>query len=134
MKDCIFCNIVRGEAKSWKVYENEQVYAFLDIHPVSQYHTLVVPKKHFVAIFDISQEELLEVMAVIKYLTSLYATKLGIQHVQLINNSGREAQQDVFHFHFHIVPRSFGDGQDVKWNTHPEWVGQFDHLLQRLKG
>ena len=53
MEDCIFCQIASGNAKSWKVYETDNAYAFLDIHPVNEYHTLVIPKRHYVNIFDI---------------------------------------------------------------------------------
>lgn len=132
MNDCIFCDIVQGNAKSWKVYENESVYAFLDIHPVNEYHTLVIPKKHYVNIFDIPQDELVAVIKVVKELVDTYAKKLGIENVQIINSSGKEAQQDVFHIHFHIVPRYKHDGQNVKWATHAEWTKKFDQLLERL--
>jgi histidine triad (HIT) family protein len=134
MSNCIFCKIVRGEAKSWKVYEDENVYAFLDIHPASEYHTLVIPKKHYENIFDVPEAELLAVMAAVKKLTTLYSQKLGIHNVQIINSSGAEAQQDVFHLHFHIVPRGMGDGQNVKWTTHPEWVEKYDQLLAKING
>jgi histidine triad (HIT) family protein len=133
MSNCIFCKIVEGKAKSWKVYENESVYAFLDIHPVNEYHTLVIPKNHYESIFDIPENELKEVMAVVKKLVTLFNSKLGIRNVQIINCSGPEAQQDVFHVHFHIVPRKKGDNQDVKWITHPEWVEKYDQLLESLK-
>jgi histidine triad (HIT) family protein len=133
MRDCIFCKIVRGEAPSWKVYENAHVYAFLDIHPISEYHTLVIPKAHSENIFDVPEKDVLEVMAAVREIARLYKTKLGIQNVQIINSSGREAQQDVFHIHFHIVPRKRGDGQNVRWTTHPEWVASFDRLIERLK-
>ena len=133
MSDCIFCKVVSGEAKSWKVYEDESVYAFLDIHPVSEYHTLVIPKKHYVNIFDIPEEELSEVITVVKRLAVLYSRVLGINNVQIINSSGAEAQQHVFHIHFHIVPRKRGDNQDVKWTTHPEWTEKYDQLLARIK-
>lgn len=133
MEDCIFCKIAKGEAKSWKVYENEKVYAFLDIHPASEYHTLVIPKKHYKNIFDIPEAELNEITIVIKKVVDLYNKKLGIENVQIINSSGAEAQQDVFHVHFHIVPRRIGDGQDVKWMTHPEWQEKFDNLLDKIK-
>lgn len=132
-KDCIFCKIIRGDAPSWKVYEDECVFAFLDIHPASEYHTLVIPKKHYVNIFDVPETELVEVMRVVKKLVDLYSRKLGIENVQIINSSGREAQQDVFHFHIHLVPRKYGDGQDVEWTTHPEWTEHYDRWLERLK-
>jgi histidine triad (HIT) family protein len=130
---CIFCKIVKGEAPSWKVYEDERVYAFLDINPVNEYHTLVIPKNHSVNIFDIAEEDLQAVASVIKQLAGLYQDKLGIQNLQIVNSSGREAQQDVFHIHFHIVPRFAGDGQNVRWTPHPEYRTRFDALLERLK-
>ena len=133
MDDCIFCKVASGEAKSWKVYENKYVYAFLDIHPASKYHTLIIPKKHYRNIFDIPEKELKEVISVVKKLVNLYEKKLGIKNVQIINSSGAEAQQDVFHIHFHIVPRKKGDGQDVKWTTHPEWTKEYDKMLSDLK-
>lgn len=130
---CIFCKIVRGEAESWKVYEDESVYAFLDINPASEYHTLVIPKAHYENIFDIPEGELLKVMAVVKKLAVLYRDRLDIHNVQIINSSGAEAQQDVFHLHFHIVPRRKGDGQNVVWTTHPEWRAKFDAMLEWTK-
>jgi len=133
MSDCIFCRIVEGKERSWKVFENEGVYAFLDINPVNEYHTLVIPKKHYENIFDIPESELKDVMVVVKTLVTLFNSKLGINNVQIINSSGLEAQQDVFHAHFHIVPRKKGDNQDVIWITHPEWVEKFDQLLEKLK-
>ena len=133
MSTCIFCKIGKGEAKSWKVYEDESVYAFLDINPVNEYHTLVIPKTHYENIFDIPESELLKVMAVVKKLVDLYRDQLGINNVQIISCSGAEAQQDVFHLHFHIVPRNKGDGQDVVWTTHPEWREKFDALLERIR-
>ncbi len=133
VNDCIFCQIVQGQAKSWKVYEDENVYAFLDIHPVNEYHTLVIPKKHYENIFDTPEHELKAVIAVVKKLVMQYESKLGIHNVQIINSSGRDAQQDVLHLHFHIVPRWQGDNQNVRWRTHPEWVAEFDQLLERLE-
>lgn len=132
MSMCSFCKIVRGEVKSWKVYEDDSVYAFLDINPISEYHTLVIPKAHYENIFDIPEGELLKVMAVVRTLARLYRERLGIHNVQIINSSGREAQQDVFHLHFHIVPRKAGDGQNVVWRTHPEWRARFDAMLERV--
>ena len=132
MDDCVFCKIIKDEIKSWKVYEDEYVLAFLDINPVSEYHTLVIPKKHFHNIFDIPEDELLKVMVAVKRITDLFNHKLGIQNVQIISSSGNEAQQDVPHIHFHIVPRKQGDNQDIKWITHKDLQAKFDKLLQKL--
>lgn len=133
MEECIFCNIARGEAKSWKVYEDEGVYAFLDINPANEFHTLVIPKNHYTSIFDTPEHELLKIIAAVKRITDLYRERLGIKNVQIINSSGREAQQDVFHIHFHIVPRRSGDGQNIVWKTHPDLRANFDEMLERLR-
>jgi len=132
MNKCIFCKIAKGETKSWKVYEDDSVYAFLDVNPVNEYHTLVIPKTHYENIFDVPEDELFKVMAVVRKLARLYRDQLGINNVQITNSSGAEAQQDVFHFHFHIVPRHAGDGQDVVRTPHPEWRDKFGALLERI--
>ncbi|WP_062061215.1 HIT family protein [Aquimarina longa] len=133
MNTCIFCKIVKGEANSWKIYENEDVYAFLDIHPAARYHTLVIPKKHYTNIFDIPEKELQAVIAAVKKVSKLYEEKLGIKNIQIISNSGAEAQQEVFHLHFHIVPRKRGDGQNLRWVTHSEWVNDFDNMIEKIQ-
>jgi|SaaInl4_135m_RNA_FD_contig_41_2058768_length_764_multi_2_in_0_out_0_1 histidine triad (HIT) family protein len=134
MAECIFCRVAAGLEPSWKVLETESAYAFLDIHPVSEYHTLVIPKRHYRDIFDTPQAELLALVATLKQVVDLYRERCGIQHVQIVNSSGAEAQQDVFHVHFHIVPRATGDGQDVVWSTRPEIVERFGTLIAALPG
>jgi histidine triad (HIT) family protein len=132
MSNCIFCKIVKGEAPSWKVLENEDVYAFLDINPVSRYHTLVIPKKHYENIFDIPERDLQAVIAMVRKLALIYKRDLEIENLQIVNSNGAEGQQDVFHIHYHIVPRSKGDGQNIKWHTYPEWRADFDKMLDNI--
>lgn len=132
MKDCIFCQVSKGEAPSWKVFENEFAYAFLNINSVSRYHTLVIPKSHYVNIFDADQAVVKEVMATVQYVSNLYRMKLGIEDIQIITNAGAAAQQTVFHWHVHIVPRTAGDDLDIHWTTFPEWRSEFDAMLEKL--
>ena len=132
MENCIFCKIAEGEIPSWKVYDDEHTHAFLDINPINEYHTLVIPKKHYENMFDIPEDELLHIMRTVKKVVNLYHEKLGLNNVQIINNAGSEAQQDVFHIHFHIVPRFAGDGQDIKQTRHKDWHDKFRDLLQKL--
>ncbi len=133
MHDCIFCQIVRQEAKSWKVYENDHIYSFLDINPVNAYHTLVIPKAHYQDIFDLPSELFQKLAGAIKDVTTLYRQKLGIEHLQIVNSSGEQAQQDVFHVHFHIVPRYWGDGQDIVWTPDQSLRASFDEQLSMLR-
>ena len=72
-------------------------------------------------------------MAVVGMLAKQYKEELGIEHLHIVNSNGREGQQDVFHLHFHIVPRKAGDGQNIKWKTYPEWREDFDGMLKKLE-
>jgi len=133
MNDCVFCKIINGDLPSWKVYEDENVLAFFDVNPVNEYHTLVIPKQHHKDIFETPEEQLAYIVSAIKKVTLMLKEKVGIENVQIISSSGDEAQQDVFHIHFHIVPRKKGDGQDIEWKTKPELKKQYDELLARLQ-
>lgn len=82
---------------------------------------------------DVPDHAFLDLMATVKYVIDMYNRKLGISHVQVINSSGAEAQQDVFHLHYHIVPKHRVDGQYIKWTHHPEMTSRFDEMIRRLK-
>ena len=113
--NCIFCKIASGEIKSSKVCEDEHAVAFLDINPVAEHHTLVIPKKHYENIFDIPADEFAHVMEMVRRVVDLYRSELGINNVQLLHNAGAAAQQEVFHLHIHIIPRTPGDGKNIKF-------------------
>ena len=106
--DCVFCKIVKGEIPSKKVYEDGNVIAFLDINPLSEGHTLVIPKKHAENIFDVSEEELSKVMQVVKKISKKRLEE-GAKGVNILQNNGKEAGQLVNHIHFHVVPRNGND-------------------------
>jgi len=132
MDNCIFCKIVAGEIPSWKVYEDEHTFAFFDITPITEYHTLVIPKKHYVNMFDIPADEAAAMIKATKKIVALFEERLGLENVQIVNNSGEHAQQDVFHIHFHIIPRFLGDGKDKKYTRNPELRDKFDNFLAQL--
>ena len=131
--DCIFCRIVAGEENAWKVYEDDQTLAFFDINPINPYHTIVIPKRHFESVLDAPPEVLPETIQAAKIVADLLCEKLGIKNIQMISSSGPEAQQDVFHLHFHVVPRHDGDGQDYSPSYHPELVNKFDEMISVLQ-
>lgn len=131
-ENCVFCEIITGKIDSYKVYENDDVYAFFDNNPINEYHTLVIPKNHYQDIFDIPEEELSAVIKATKKIAELYKEKLGVNNLQIFSNSGVKAQQDVFHFHMHLVPREENDGNDINWSTNPELQEKFDKLVAKL--
>ena len=113
MSDCIFCKIIKGEIPSYKIYENDKVYAFLDIARDSVGHTLVIPKKHCTNVLDCDKAYLDAVIEATQKIAKHYVDDCGFTGVNILNASGESAQQSVFHLHFHIVPRKDGDGLNM---------------------
>ena len=101
--DCIFCKIVAGEIPSYKLYEDDDLIAFLDINPNSVGHTLIVPKKHTKDLETIDEELLLKVIDTSKKISKLLKDKLNIAGYAVATNCG--ICQDVKHFHMHIIPK-----------------------------
>lgn len=112
--DCIFCKIVDGEVPSHKVYEDENVKAFLDTNPVSKGHTLVIPKEH---VDDIHSAEQMEYMwkPLVK-VSNAVKESFDAEGVNIAQNNGAKAGQEVFHLHFHITPIYNGNELDITYN------------------
>ena len=100
--DCLFCKIINKEIPSYKIYEDDVVYAFLDINPDSVGHTLIIPKKHYLDLDDIDIEILKHIMEVAKMLKKRIEERLNCDGLTLIQNSGDI--QEVKHFHLHLKP------------------------------
>lgn len=108
--DCIFCKIIKGDIPSYTIYENDYVKCFLDVNPLSNGHTLVIPKKHFKDIYDIEEEYLNEINKASKKIIELIDEKLSPNGYKLQQNNGN--LQEVKHYHLHIVP-SYIENQDI---------------------
>ena len=113
MPDCLFCKIISGELPSYKVYEDNDVLAFLDIHPVNVGHTLVIPKEHAASVMESSAEALTKVMLAVKKIAPVILATVGADSFNLHNNVGGTAGQSVLHTHFHIIPRLVDDGHQM---------------------
>lgn len=110
MPDCIFCKIVRDELPSYKVYEDANTLAFLDIRPVNAGHTLVIPKEHSTNIFDIAPEDWLAVADTVRRVAVAIEKSVRADGVNIGMNNREHAGQVVHHPHVHIIPRFKGDG------------------------
>lgn len=116
--DCLFCKIIEGEIPSAKVYEDEHVYAFLDISQVTTGHTLVIPKKHAKDIYELDEETAEQLFRRVPKIAKAVKTAFKPIGINLLNNNEIAAGQSVFHIHIHIIPR-YGqdDGFNIKWVT-----------------
>lgn len=105
MENCIFCKIINNEIKSYKIYEDEMVLAFLDITSITQGHTLVVPKRHSKNIFECDDKEMAHLMSVCSKISKQMINKLDAKGINLISNINEVAGQSVMHTHVHLIPR-----------------------------
>ncbi len=108
--NCIFCKIVRGELAAHKIYEDSETLAFLDIYPMTDGHTLVIPKLHAERFSDLPPELASKLFQTVQKVTERLARALGAPAFNIGFNDGRAAGQAVPHLHFHIIPRFPGDG------------------------
>ena len=107
---CIFCKIVQGEIPCYKIYEDENNIAFLDISPRTKGHSLVIPKKHSDTLDSISQGDYIALSLAVTKVAHLLKSKLSADGYNIFCNNGTVAGQEVPHTHFHIFPR-FADNK-----------------------
>ncbi|MFC5464721.1 HIT family protein [Lederbergia graminis] len=126
MSNCIFCKIINGELPSAKVFENDDVVAFLDISQITKGHTLVIPKVHNENIFDLQPEIAAKLFEVVPTIANALKAAYNPKGINLLNNNGSFAGQEVFHYHMHIIPRyDENDGFGAKYISHQsEYSGE----------
>ena len=133
MSDCIFCQIVSGQIPSSKVYEDEEVLAFLDITQVTTGHTLVIPKKHYRNMLEMDAEAASSLFARVPKIAKQLQEKLGASGVNIINNNEEAAGQTVFHTHVHLLPRfDESDGLKLSFETHEPDFAALAQLAQEV--
>jgi histidine triad (HIT) family protein len=116
MPETVFSKILRGEIPSHKVYEDDRVYAFLDINPLSRGHTLVIPKEPAATLDQLSDESAAAVGRVLPRIARAVLAATGSREFNVLQNNGPGAHQAVFHVHFHIIPKAAdGSGLGVGW-------------------
>ena len=118
MNDCIFCKIVRGDIPCHKVYEDDDVLAFLDISQTTKGHTHVISKEHFRNLLYVPKDILAKVMGAAQKIAQAQVASLGAKGVNIINNTNEVAGQTVMHFHVHVIPRySNEDALRLEFNS-----------------
>ncbi|KAL1898647.1 Adenosine 5'-monophosphoramidase [Ceratocystis pirilliformis] len=131
MSACIFCKIIKGEIPCFKLFESEKTLAFLDIMPTSRGHALVIPKHHGAKLADIPDDQLSEILPVLKKLVA--AT--GATDYNILQNNGTIAHQQVDHVHFHMIPKPTAEeGLVVGWPSQPTDMERLKALYEEVKG
>jgi histidine triad (HIT) family protein len=130
--DCIFCGIVAGAIPSTTIARSERALAFMDINPVTRGHARVVPRAHATDLLDITADDLAACVHLAQEIAGRAKDRLGADGVNLLNCTGADAWQTVFHFHLHIIPR-FKDqpGKDaigLPWDSAPGDLDEIERI------
>lgn len=134
-ENCLFCKIISGKIPSNKIYEDDAVFAFLDIYPASEGHTLVAPKKHFSTFTDMNAEDVASLFEAARKVTTAVEKALSAEGSNIGINNGKVAGQEVPHVHVHIIPRKKGDGgrgiKSIVW-TEPD-TANLEEVAEKIR-
>ncbi|MBL8763757.1 MAG: HIT family protein [Phycisphaerae bacterium] len=120
MAETIFAKIIRGEVPCHRVHEDSHVLAFLDVHPLSRGHTLVIPKEHAATLDALSDESAAAIGRILPRICRAVMRVTGAKAYNVLQNNGVGAHQAVFHVHFHIIPKfEAGEGLGIVWAGRP---------------
>ena len=129
MNDCLFCKIIKKEIPSEIIYEDSDVFVFLDINPTTNGDTLIVPKKHYLDMFDTPKEVLDHINEVMQKLYPIYKEKLKCDGLTLTTN--KDYAQEIKHFHVHFIPRYTND--EVKYLSNKDILKDLKEIQNILK-
>ena len=131
--DCLFCKIVGGDIPSFKLYEDDHTFAFMDINPGNDGHALVVPKVHAKDVHAISDDAIAQVARTAKRVAAGIEATLSPEGLNLIQCNGPAAAQSVMHFHLHVLPRKDGDELKMNWGLKPGDMDAIGALAEKIR-
>ncbi len=131
-KDCIFCKIIAGDIPSFKVFEDDNTLAFMDINPVHDGHVLVIPKEHADNLIEVSESALSQTSITARKVARAVQKTLNPPDMNLLQCNGEAAKQSVLHFHMHVLPRQTDDGATLNWELVPGDMEKIEVLAQQI--
>ncbi|MCE5328327.1 MAG: HIT family protein [Planctomycetaceae bacterium] len=133
MSDCIFCKIAAGKIPCAKVLEDEACLAFMDIGPLAEGHVLLIPKAHAEQLDDMEAAGAGAMLKHLPALVSAVKAATGCAGVNVLQNNGPAAHQEVMHVHVHIIPRNIGDAFHFNWPAGQYPQGRAGQLADAIK-
>ncbi len=125
--------MVLGQIPVTKIYEDDIVLAFLDIGPISDGHTLVIPKQHYEKVDQCPPELFGQVTSRIGKIAYAVVAAMKADGYNVLCNNGKAAGQVIDHLHFHIIPRMMGDGVFDRWPSHKYEEGKIGKTAERIR-
>ena len=132
--ECLFCKIIAGEIPCFKLFENDETLAFMDINPANEGHALVIPKEHSRDVYTVSDAAIAATVATAKKIAAAIDKTLNPDGLNLLQCNGPAAAQSVFHFHMHVLPRRKGDELKLNWGLRPGDMDAIGALAERIRG
>ena len=132
--DCLFCKIIAGEIPCFKLFEDDETLAFMDINPANEGHALVIPKEHAKDVYAVSDAAITATVKTAKKIAAAVDKTLNPDGLNLLQCNGPAAAQSVFHFHMHVLPRQEGDELKLNWGLKPGDMDAIGTLAERIRG
>ena len=133
MDDCLFCSIAQGKIPSAKIFESDNLYAFLDLNPANKGHTLIIPREHSADILDVNPAIGRELLEAIQRIARAILSVTGATGFNVVQNNGKVSGQEIFHLHWHIIPRFEGDGLSLWKQGSYESQEEMNRLATAIK-
>ncbi len=130
--DCIFCKIIRGEIPCFKVFEDDEILAFMDVNPIAPGHALVIPKHHSKDIFETPGDWIAKAFAGAGRVARAVQKTVNPDGINIVQANGPGAKQSVFHLHVHVIPRSLDDGLTMNWELEPGDMDDIGKLAEKI--
>ena len=129
----IFDKILDGEVPSYTVYQDEHVYSFLDVNPIVQGHTLVIPRERKAFLHELSDDACAAIGRALPRIARAVLAATGAEHYNVLQNNGAPAHQAVFHVHFHIIPKRGDEGLGIGWKPSALDPDEASQLAARMQ-
>ncbi len=131
MSECVFCEIVNDKKPGVKIFEDKKTLAILDIYPIARGHTLVIPKAHSRNLFDIRDDDMAAIGITVGRVAKVLKQVLLCDGINIFQGNEKAALQEIFHRHFHIIPRWFND--EIVFGATREQLEEDPILVSKLK-
>lgn len=131
--NCIFCKIVAGQIPCFKLYEDADTLAFMDINPGNDGHALAIAKAHHPDLYAMPPALLGAVAATAQRVAKAVKQAIGPDGINMIQANGKGAEQSVFHFHLHILPRRIGDDLKMNWGHKAGDMARIKSIYEKVK-
>ena len=133
MNECVFCRILMDELPAHFVYKDDRVVAFLSLEQPNPYKVLVVPREHVETVYDLNDEQASAIFKATVKIARGIKDVSKCDGMNLVQSNGEAGQQDVFHFHLHILPRFFGDDIVLDWDNTPAPQEKLSRIAREVR-